>query len=124
MVMGAVMLGGIISGKPPVSLSQATPIARLTSEYNVFVLPASSPFKTMKDVIEQIGVLMRRYDFPTAPVVVGMILGPLAEAQMRNALSIGEGRWTVFLERPMSLFLLLVVLSVLVLPRLLKLRKR
>src|SRR5512139_4006153 len=53
MVMGAVMLGGIITGKPPVSLSQATPIARLTSEYNVFVLPASSPLKTMKDVVEQ-----------------------------------------------------------------------
>mgnify|MGYP001386506515 CR=1 FL=1 len=54
MVMGAVMLGGIITGKPPVSLTQATPIARLTSEYNVFVLPASSPLKTMKDVIEQL----------------------------------------------------------------------
>ena len=54
MVMGAVMLGGIITGKPPVSLSQATPIARLTSEYNVFVLPASSPLKSMKDVIEQL----------------------------------------------------------------------
>jgi len=53
MVMGAVMLGGIITGKPPVSLSQVTPIARLTSEYNVFVLPESSPFKTMKDVVEQ-----------------------------------------------------------------------
>jgi putative tricarboxylic transport membrane protein len=53
MVMGAVMLGGIITGKPPVSLSQATPIARLTSEYNVFVLPAASPLKTMNDVIEQ-----------------------------------------------------------------------
>ncbi|HEV8689889.1 MAG TPA: tripartite tricarboxylate transporter substrate-binding protein [Ideonella sp.] len=53
MVMGAVMLGGIITGKPPVSLSQATPLARLTSEYNVFVLPADSPFKTMKDVVEQ-----------------------------------------------------------------------
>ena len=53
MVMGAVMLGGIITGKPPVSLSQATPIARLTSEYNVFVLPAGSPLKTMKDVVEQ-----------------------------------------------------------------------
>jgi len=52
MVMGAVMLGGIITGKPPVTLSQATPIARLTSEYNVFVLPANSPFKTMKDVVE------------------------------------------------------------------------
>jgi putative tricarboxylic transport membrane protein len=54
MVMGAVMLGGIITGKPPVSLSQATPIARLTSEYNVFVLPANSPFKTMKDVVDQL----------------------------------------------------------------------
>lgn len=54
MVMGAVMLGGIITGKPPVSLSQATPLARLTSEYNVFVLPANSPFKSMKEVIEQL----------------------------------------------------------------------
>ncbi|MBK7062690.1 MAG: tripartite tricarboxylate transporter substrate binding protein [Rubrivivax sp.] len=53
MVMGAVMLGGIITGKPPVSLTQATPIARLTSEYNVFVLPAQSPLKSMKDVIDQ-----------------------------------------------------------------------
>jgi putative tricarboxylic transport membrane protein len=53
LVMGAVMLGGIITGKPPVSLTDATPIARITSEYNVFVLPADSPFKTMKDVIEQ-----------------------------------------------------------------------
>ena len=50
-----------------------------------------------------LGVVMRRFDFPTAPVVVGMILGPLAEAQMRNALSIGEGSWTVFLQRPMSM---------------------
>ena len=54
MVMGAVMLGGIITGKPPVSLGQATPLARLTSEYNVFVLPSNSPFKTMKDVVEQL----------------------------------------------------------------------
>ena len=54
MVMGAVMLGGIITGKPPVSLSSATPLARLTSEYNVFVLPAASPFKTMKDVVDQL----------------------------------------------------------------------
>ena len=53
MVMGAVMLGGIITGKPPVGLDKVTPIARLTSEYNVFVLPANSPFKTMKDVVEQ-----------------------------------------------------------------------
>jgi len=72
-----------------------------------------------------LGVVMRRFDFPTAPVVVGAILGPLAEAQMRNALSIGEGKWTVFIERPMSAALLVVVIGLLVLPRLLRsLRKR
>ncbi|MBA4214930.1 MAG: C4-dicarboxylate ABC transporter substrate-binding protein [Polaromonas sp.] len=54
MVMGAVMLGGIITGKPPVSITQLTPIARLTTEYNVFVLPANSPYKSMKDVVEQL----------------------------------------------------------------------
>ena len=68
-------------------------------------------------IIGLLGVLMRRFSFPTAPVVVGMILGPLAEAQMRNALSIGEGKWSVFFERPVSVFLLLVVVAVLVLPR-------
>ena len=54
MVMGAVMVGGIITSKPPVNLSQATPLARLTSEYNVFVVPANSPLQSMKDVIEQL----------------------------------------------------------------------
>jgi putative tricarboxylic transport membrane protein len=75
-------------------------------------------------VVGVIGVLMRRYDFPTAPVIVGMILGPLAEAQMRNALSIGEGKWTVFIERPMSAVLLAIVVIVVVMPRLMKLRNR
>ena len=71
-----------------------------------------------------LGLVMRRFDFPTAPVVVGMILGPLAEAQMRNALSIGEGKWSVFLERPGSLALLAVIAGVVFLPRLLRLRRK
>ena len=73
--------------------------------------------------VGMLGVLMRRFDFPTAPVIVGLILGPLAEAQLRNALSIGEGRWTVFLERPMSAALLSVVVAILVLPQLMKMRR-
>ena len=54
MVMGAVMLGGIITSRSKTDLSTLTPLARLTSEYNVFVLPSNSPFKTMKDVVEQL----------------------------------------------------------------------
>ncbi|TWO69173.1 tripartite tricarboxylate transporter permease [Caenimonas sedimenti] len=69
-----------------------------------------------------LGVLMRRFDFPTAPVVVGMILGPLAEAQLRNAVSIGEGSFSVFLTRPMSLALLVVILAVLIVPRVMRMR--
>lgn len=73
-------------------------------------------------VIGAIGVVMRRFDFPTAPVVVGMILGPLAEAQLRNAMSIGEGKWGVFFERPVSVFLIVVIVTVLLLPRILRWR--
>ncbi len=70
------------------------------------------------------GVLMRRFDFPAAPVIVGMILGPMAEAQLRNAISIGEGRWTIFLQRPVSALLLAVVVAVLVVPRVMARRQR
>jgi putative tricarboxylic transport membrane protein len=71
-----------------------------------------------------LGVLVRRFDIPSAPIIVGMILGPMAEAQMRNALSIGEGRWSIFVERPMSATLLAVIIGVLVLPRAAKMLKR
>jgi putative tricarboxylic transport membrane protein len=54
MVMGAVMLGGIIMGEPPVRLQACTPIARLTSEYNVFAVPADSRFRTMDQVVAQL----------------------------------------------------------------------
>jgi putative tricarboxylic transport membrane protein len=48
----------------------------------------------------------------------------LAEAQMRNALSIGEGRWNVFIQRPVSALLLAIVIAVLVQPRVIRLMRR
>ncbi|MDM0109201.1 tripartite tricarboxylate transporter substrate-binding protein [Variovorax sp. J22R24] len=50
---GATMVGGIIASKQASLLQTATPLVRLMSEYQVFVLPTTSPFKTMKDVVEQ-----------------------------------------------------------------------
>jgi len=52
-VVGAIMVGAIVQNKPPITLNDATPVARLLAEYNVFVVPANSPIKTMKDVVEQ-----------------------------------------------------------------------
>jgi putative tricarboxylic transport membrane protein len=52
MIGGMVMVGGIILNKTPVSLSQVTPIARLTSEWEVIVVPASSPHKTLDSLLK------------------------------------------------------------------------
>jgi putative tricarboxylic transport membrane protein len=52
MIGGMVMVGGIILSKSPVNLSQVTPIARLTSEWEVIVVPAQSPHKSLADLIK------------------------------------------------------------------------
>src|SRR6187455_2229091 len=52
MIGGMVMVGGIILNKSPVNLTQVTPIARLTSEWEVIVVPANSPHKTLADLLK------------------------------------------------------------------------
>ena len=54
MVGGMVMVGGLYLSNSPMSLDQVTPIARLTSEYEVIVVPANSPIKTMADLVKQL----------------------------------------------------------------------
>ncbi len=49
MVTGAVMVGGILTNKSPVTLDQVTPLARLTTEYNGLAVAPGSPLKTVKD---------------------------------------------------------------------------
>jgi putative tricarboxylic transport membrane protein len=51
MVGGMVMVGAILTNKSPVNLSQVTPIARLTGEFEALVVPAASPFKTAQDFV-------------------------------------------------------------------------
>ena len=71
---------------------------------------------TMLTVFGILGYLMRRYDYPIAPVIVGVILGPMAEAQLRRALSISLGDPLVLLQSPMSATLLAIALIALVAP--------
>ena len=67
-------------------------------------------------VVGLVGFLMRRYGFPAAPVIVGMILGPLAEEQMRRSLAISQGEWSVFLTHGISAFFLALTVAVLLVP--------
>ncbi len=65
-----------------------------------------------------IGFFMRRYDFPIAPVILGVILGPLMEVQARRAL-VGSGEsLDVFVGRPLTLILLLLALAAFIVPNL------
>jgi len=63
-----------------------------------------------------LGFFMRRYDFPVGPVILGVILGPLMEAQFRRALSISQGDPLIFVTRPLSLAILLLAFVALLLP--------
>jgi putative tricarboxylic transport membrane protein len=72
-------------------------------------------------LIGGVGFLMRRFDYPVAPAVIGMILGPMAEQQFRRALAISQGDPSVFITQPISATLLFAALLVLLSPLILKL---
>ncbi len=64
-----------------------------------------------------VAMAMRRFDFPTAPVVIGMILGPMAEQDKRKAITISQGDWTTIMTRPVSAAVLLLAALALAGPR-------
>jgi putative tricarboxylic transport membrane protein len=67
-------------------------------------------------IVGIIGFLMRRHEFPVAPCIIGLILGPLAEAQFRRALSISQGDPSVFVTHPLSAVLLALAAAVIIVP--------
>jgi putative tricarboxylic transport membrane protein len=71
-----------------------------------------------------LGYAMRLYGYPIAPVVVGLILGPMAEQQLRRALSISQGDWSTLIATPVSAVLLTVSALFLIVPLVMRLRGR
>jgi len=68
------------------------------------------------------GFAMRLYGYPIAPVVVGLILGPMAEQQLRRALAISQGDWTTLVATPVSAGILLLATLALVVPLIMRMR--
>src|SRR5688572_6985972 len=64
-------------------------------------------------VVGAIGCVMRVYDFPLVPAVLGLVLGPLSEQQFRRAIAISEGDLSVFFTRPIAATLLVAAALVL-----------
>jgi putative tricarboxylic transport membrane protein len=66
--------------------------------------------------IGALGFFMRRLDFPIAPVILGVILGPLMEAQFRRTLIVSDGDLSALVSRPLSVALLALAAAAVVLP--------
>jgi putative tricarboxylic transport membrane protein len=71
-----------------------------------------------------LGFGMRRWGFPVAPAVIGLILGPLAETQFRRALAISQGDPSVFVTHPIAAGLLLLTAVIVLAPVALRLIRR
>ncbi len=78
------------------------------SMFDVFVMIAAGA----------IGYVMHLVKMPVAPVVFGLILGPLLEENIRRSLIANSGDWSIFVTRPISLSLLLISIFALIYPAL------
>jgi putative tricarboxylic transport membrane protein len=71
-----------------------------------------------------VGYLMRKLDYPMAPAVLAIVLGPLAERSMRQSLIGSHGDIMIFFERPISGSIMVVALFLLALPLFILLKKK
>ncbi len=94
------------------------------STLGVYSLSNSTFDLVLLFIVGLIGFVMRRYDFPVAPAIIGLILGPMAEAQFRRALTISQGDPSVFVTHPISLALLVIAVLVIAVPMVLNAIRR
>jgi putative tricarboxylic transport membrane protein len=85
------------------------------------IIGGYAPTQSMHDVwlmliFGVVGYLMRKLDYPVAPAVLAIVLGPLAERSMRQSLIGSHGDFTVFIERPISGSIMVCAIFLLVLP--------
>lgn len=123
MIGGMVMVGSIIANKAPVKLSDVVPLARLTGEFEVIVVPAQSPFKSMQDLVAALKADPAKVSWAggsaggTDHIVAGMIAkavgvdprkiayvahaggGPAQAALLGNHVSCGVSGWGEFAEQ-------------------------
>ena len=70
------------------------------------------------------GYLLSKNDYPVAPLVLALVLGPMIENNMRRALTISNGEFSIFFTKPLSLVFIIVAALWLLVPMLLKLKGR
>ena len=88
-----------------------------------------APTQTMHDVwlmllFGVMGYLMRKLNYPVAPAVLAIVLGPLAERSLRQSLLSSQGDVLIFLERPISATCIVIAAALMLYPLFVSWRKR
>jgi putative tricarboxylic transport membrane protein len=63
-----------------------------------------------------LGFAMKRLDYSAAGLILGLVLGPLAEKSLRQSLTLSRGDWSIFFTRPVSAVLMILAITVLLRP--------
>ncbi len=66
-------------------------------------------------VMGAVGYLLRKFEFETAPIVLGLVLAPMLEMSLRQSLALSSGRYAVFVQRPIAATMLLLGAALLLL---------
>jgi len=69
-----------------------------------------------------LGYFLSKNDYPIAPLVLGLVLGPMVENNLRRALTISNGDFSIFFTRPISLAFLIITFLWLIIPFIMKRR--
>jgi len=89
----------------------------------VYAVNGSSVDIGIMTVMGALGYLLRKFDFETAPVVLGLILAPMLEMSFRQSLAMSSGSYAIFVNRPIASVMLFSGLVLLLLSLLPFLRK-
>jgi len=89
--------------------------------YVLCIVGGYAPTKAIHDVwlmliFGVVGYLLRKLDYPLAPAVLAIVLGPLAEASMRQSLIMEQGSFSIFFTRPISGTIMVIAITLLLWP--------
>ena len=114
-------VGGLIATKlfanvlrvPPVLLA---PVIMSLTALGIYAFAGSMFFVWIMFLFGFIGYLFEKLSIPPAPVILGLLLGPKAEASLRISLNISLGDWSVLVMRPISQVIIILVVLVIAYP--------
>jgi putative tricarboxylic transport membrane protein len=98
------------------------PIIVAISIFGVYAVQATTFDLVLLIACGVAGYFLTKHDFPLAPLVLGLVLGPMIEQNMRRALTGSNGEFSIFITKPISLLFLVLAVLWLCIPLLLKLR--